>query len=217
MKLLRSDGGLFALIVAVLVSGLVLGRALLTARTELSTARMYHEQDEIARAVQHYRRALRWSVPFNPYEAEAVSALQSVAEELERAGDRTGALLAWRSLAGGLASTRVPWSRSSRAREEAKDQIARLLVLEGGAPIDANLDDDRLGAEYRRLLDREASPNPPWGTILLVGFAVWMASLALFIRRGFDSKGRLRPKAAQGALWAALGGWVSFVLGLLFA
>jgi hypothetical protein len=215
VRLLDSRGLFLGVVVVVLVSALVV-RAVVASRAELSTARMFHEEGELRRATEHYRRALRWWFPLSPYEARAASALESIAEELERSGDRAGALLAWRSLAGGVAAARLPWDLSSRAREEAKDEIARLVALEGGAPIDANLDENQLAAQHRRLLDREVSPDPLWGTILLLGFAVWIGSLVLLMRRGFDYEGHLRPSRARGALWAALGGWVSFVLGLLF-
>ena len=73
------------------------------------------------------------------------------------------------------------------------------------------------GADHRRLLDEQVAPHPLWGTLLLAGFALWLVSLLLIIRRGFDPAGKLVWPAARGPLSSALVGLASFVLGLLFA
>ena len=194
-----------------------LGRAVMTARSELASARSYRDDAQPARATEHYRRSLRWSFPFSPYVPQAASELESLAEELEEEGDSAGALLAWRSLAGGLAASRFIYSTADPAREGAKDQIARLLALEGGPTIDANLTPEKLAADHRRLLDQEVAPHPAWGTLLLAGFALWLVSLFLIVQRGFDVSGKLVWPAARGPISGAFVGLLSFVLGLLFA
>ena len=196
---------------------LVAGRAVTDARSELDLARSFRGDGSPLRAVEHYRRALRWSFPWSPYEPEAAAELGSLAEELEAAGDVGGALLAWRSLVGGMAASRSPFETRDPRREHAKDEIARLLALRGGEGIDANLAPERLEAKHRQLLDREVAPDPFWGTVLVLGFALWLGGLVLLIGRGFDPQGRLVWSAARGPASGALVGLVSFVLGLLFA
>ena len=217
MKPLVERASLLAVLGLVGLVALVFGRTVYHASAELQTASSHRREGEFARATEHYRRTLRWSFPFSAYTAEAATELETIARELEEAGDTAGALLAWRSLAGGLAASRSLYSGSSDTRDRAKDEISRLLALDGGAPIDANLSADKLEADHRRLLDREASPDPFWATLLLLGFAVWIGSLVLVIRRGFDTAGQPMWPAARGPLWSALAGLASFVLGLLFA
>ena len=200
-----------------IAAGVALGRAVTEARAELDAAKSHREEGRFARATEHYRRSLRWSFPLSPYPAEAVADLEAIARELEKEDDLEGALLAWRSLAGGLAATRFMYSGVDPARERAKDEIARLLAREGGVAMDANLTPERLAADHRRLLDEDASPHPFWGTLLLAGFALWIASLAWLIQRGFDRSGNLVPRAARGPASLALVGLASFVLGLFFA
>ena len=200
-----------------IAAGVALGRAVTEARAELDAAKSHREEGRFSRATEHYRRSLRWSFPLSPYPAEAVADLESIARALEKEDDLEGALLAWRSLAGGLAATRFMYSGVDPARERAKDEIARLLAREGGVAMDANLTPERLAADHRRLLDEDASPHPFWGTLLLAGFAVWIASLAWLIQRGFDRSGNLVPRAARGPASLALVGLASFVLGLFFA
>lgn len=217
MKTLRPSALLLTLLSVATLAGVMVGRAVVSSRTELETATAYHHDGELARATEHYRRSLRWSFPFSPFRDEAVSGLESVATELEDVEDTTGALLAWRSLVGGVAASRFLYSRRDPAVEHAKEEIARLMALEGGPAIDASLGPDKLAADHRRLLEREASPDPLWGTVLVFGFAAWIASLVLLINRGFDSAGKLLWPAARAPLSGALAGLASFVLGLLLA
>jgi hypothetical protein len=213
----RSSAALLAALSVVTIAGIMVGRAVTSARAELEIATDYRQGDQLARATEHYRRSLRWSLPFSPVRGRALSGIESVATELEDSGDRDGALLAWRSLVGGVAASRFMYSGKDPAVERAKDEIARLIALEGGAAIDSNLGVEKLAADHRRLLDRQASPNPLWGTVLLLGFAAWIGSLVLVINRGFDRAGRPVWPAIRAPLSGALVGLVSFVVGLLFA
>jgi tetratricopeptide (TPR) repeat protein len=201
----------------VALAGIMLGRAVAGSRGELAVAEAYQEEGQLLRAVEHYRRALRWSFPLSPFRNKAVTGLQSIARQLEEAEDRAGALLAWRSLAGGITATRFIYSRSDPDAEQAKDEIARLLALESDAAIDANISMDKLTAAHRRLLAQQVSPHPLWGTILLFGFALWIGSVLLLINRGFSPRGELLWPAARVPLSSALIGLVSFAAGLLFA
>jgi hypothetical protein len=209
--------GMAAAVVLIAFGALVLWRVTSESRTELSAAHAHRRDGQLALAVEHYRRAIRWSLPQSPSTADAVSALESIATQREADGDLAGALLAWRSLSGGLAATRFLYSGPNPARENASDQIARLMALDRSAAIDANLSVEQLTADHRRLLSAEVSPDPWWGTLLLVGMATWVGALVLLAWRGFDSSGRFRWPAARGPICGAVVGFVSFALGLLFA
>lgn len=203
--------GLFTIV------ALVAGRAVTEARHELVLAQEHQSENRPLRAIEHYRRALRWWFPWTPHEPEAASSLRALAEELEAAGEIDSALLAWRSLIGGMEASRLPFDVQDPRREHAKDQIARLLVLQGATGIDASLTEERLQAEHRESLDRRVGPDPLWGAVLVVGFTLWLVGLVLLISRGFDRRGRLVWSAARGPASGAIVGFVSFVLGLLFA
>ena len=212
----KPEWGLAALVILAVLA-LVGWRLVSEGRAELAKAATHHEAGQVTRASEHYRRSLRWSLPFGPTRAEAIGGLESLARSAEADGDRAGALLAWRSLLGGLAARRFLYSPANPSRERAKDELARLVALDEKAAIDAGLSPERVGAEHRDLLDREASPDPLWGTFLLAGFALWIVSLVLLIRRGFDPRGRPRWPEARTPIWGALVGFASFVLGLIFA
>ena len=209
--------GVAAAAVTMALAALVLWRVASESSTELAAAQAYRDDERPLLAVERYRRAIRWSLPLSPHTAEAVSALQSIGAQLEEDGDVAGALLAWRSLSGGLAATRFLYAGSNPVRENANDQIARLVALDRSAAIDANLDAEQLRADHRRLLSEEVSPDPWWGTLLLLGMAMWVGALVLLATRGFDSSGRFHWASARAPIWGALIGFVSFTLGLLFA
>jgi hypothetical protein len=192
MSSARPRGALIAVLTVVALAGIMVGRAATQSRAELETAEAYRHEGRLFRAIEHYRRSLRWSFPLSPYRSEAISGLESVAVELEEAGDVDGALLALRSLVGGVTASRFMYSGPHPGMDE-------------------------LAADQRRLLDRAASPHPLFGTLLLLGFAVWIGSVVLVINRGFDTTGKLLWPAARAPLFGALGGLVSFVVGLLFA
>ena len=206
-----------ALVLLFTVLGTLGVRVLLEARAELASAEEFRARGNDRAASDHYRRALRWSFPVSPYETKASAALESIAREREGAGDPDGALLAWRSLLGGIASARHLYSRRDHTEERARDEIARLMGSRGAPASDAGSESSDLVSEHRKLLEREIVPDPLWATFLLLGFATWVVSLLWLIRRGFDSSGRPSWPGARAPLVGAVAGFASFVLGLLFA
>ncbi|MDH3201227.1 MAG: hypothetical protein OEM15_10085 [Myxococcales bacterium] len=217
MTRLRKHPWLFGTLVALILLVLVAARTVSESRSELMTADAYDQSGEVTRAIEHYRRAVRWSFPLNPYPARAAAALRDLATALEGQGRIDDALLAWRSIAGSSAATRFLYSTTNPAREEAQDEIARLMAAHQGTGFDVGADVEQLAAEHRALFAKDASPDPFWGTVLLVGFAAWIGGLVLTASRGFDATGRLRWATARAPLSGALVGFAAFVLGMLLA
>ena len=217
MKPFADRVGLLYLIAALALVALAAGRTVFEARGELQLAQAHQEDERSMRALEHYRRSLRWSFPFSPYLDDAVAGLESIARAAERAEDRPAALLAWRSLAGGLAASRFSYAPEATARERAKAEIARLVAAGPSPGIDANLDSGRVAADHRELLEGEASPHPIGATLLVLGFIAWVASLVALARRGFDSSGRLIWPTARAPFWSAMAAFTAFAIGLVFA
>ena len=217
MKPLADRVGILFLSAVLALLVLIVGRTVYEARSELALAQTEYEAGRSMRALEHYRRSLRWSFPLSPYVEDAVTGLESIARETERAGDRRAALLAWRSLAGGLATSRFAYASESPARRRAKAEIARLVASGPTPAIDANLDSERVAADHRELLERETSPNPIGATLLVFGFIVWIGCLVVLTRRGFDPSGRPSWSGVRAPLFGALAAFTTFALGLLFA
>lgn len=198
-----------ALAIALLPIVVVGTRAIRTARTELEAGRLDEEQGNFVRATEHYRRAMRWTFPFNPYPEQGALALHELAGRLEIEGDVRGALLAWRSIAGSAAATSSFWKTESSIRTEAVDAIVRLSK---------SPDVERPSTVRATSPDAFASSGSAWwGTILLLGFAGWVAGLGWTASRGFDATGRFHWTMARRSVVTALAGLVLFILGMLFA
>jgi len=213
----RQRFGLLAAVTIALLIGSVWIRVSSESRRELGAAERHRADGRILLAVEHYRRALRWSYPMSSSKEVAGLALESIALELEEEGDPQGALLAWRSLSGGLAAARFLYSGEDPRREKADAQIARLMAQDRAPGIDAGSSEEQLAADHRRLLSERVSPSPWWGSLLLLGMTGWIVALLILVRRGFDSSGRFRWAGARAPLCGAVIGFVSFALGLLFA
>ena len=193
-------------------------RAVVTARAELDTAVTRERSGDTVQAIEHYRRAMRWSVPLSPFSDRAEVALRELAVELEAEGRIEEALLAWRSLVGSAAATRTLYARrSSSADDEAKDAIARLVAKHQRAGIDVGADPEELAGAHRALLDAEIGPHPGWSTLLLLGFAIWIGGVTMMATRGFDRAGRLRWAGMRLPVAGALAGLIVSLLGMLFA
>jgi hypothetical protein len=201
----------------VLIVGIMIGRAAFEADQELAAAVSSRQSDQTLRAVEHYRRVLRWSFPLSPYTEKAISGLEDCAAEFEASGHLSDALLAWRSLLGGLSATRVPYLTVRPSAARAKAQIARLEAIQTESPVGSGAALEQQIAEYRRELEVQVAPDPLWGTLLLLGFAAWVASLDSVARTGFDEEGRFRWTSARASLWSAIAGFVAFIVGLAFA
>ncbi|HET6417038.1 MAG TPA: hypothetical protein VFG22_12135, partial [Polyangiales bacterium] len=93
MNRVRQQFGLLAAVTIALLIGLVWIRVSSESRRELGAAERHRADGRILLAVEHYRRALRWSYPMSSSKEVAGLALESIALELEEEGDPQGALL----------------------------------------------------------------------------------------------------------------------------
>ena len=184
-------------------------RSIQTAHAELAAGRIDQSEGRSVRAIEHYRRAMRWTFPFSPYPDRAADALRELAVALEDQQDTQGALLAWRSIAGSSAATRSFWAGESPLRREAVEAIARLSGPSSEDPYLARLAGSSKGFS--------TSVSARWGTALVLGFAVWVGGLWLTASRGFDASGTLRWVRARRSLAIALTGFALFIVGMLFA
>lgn len=188
-------------------------RAVFESRSDLLAGEAALREGHDLRALERFRRAMRWRAPLNPYPERAAESLRALAVDLEVRGRIDDALLAWRSIAGSAAATRVAFATSDRWRREAIAEIARLTADQeagrGGEPSE-----EAIAAAFA---SHDVSPNPAGGFLLLIGFAAWVGGLVATATRGFDADGRWNPGAARGPLVATVVGWIAFVTGLLLA
>ncbi len=180
--------------------------------TELTAAREALQVDQPMRAVEHYRRAMRWKLPLSPYPRRAAQSLEALAQQLEGQGRVEEAMLAWRSLAGSAAATRSIFAPTDPMIEKASRALLRLSQTRGpGEPVTASV----VRREAKPM--RAPAPHPWWSTCLLLGFATWVGGLVATVSRGFDRLGHLIWSQAKLPLSASILGFTAFVTGAWLA
>ena len=204
-------------VAALILVGLVAGRAVRSSNAELAQASAYRDDGDLDRAITHYRRAIRWHVPGTDTRQAALASLREIATQQEGMGDTARALAAWRAIAAGTSATRTFFVVTGPERQEATGQIARLMATGRRVPIDAGLEQAALEEEYLASLNDMVVPEPVWAIVLLLGFGVWVGGLVWLTRRGFDARGRLQRRAASRPLVLCALGLAAFVLGMVLA
>ncbi|MEM7151616.1 MAG: hypothetical protein AAF799_02195 [Myxococcota bacterium] len=179
-------------------------------QSALGDADVAHQAGDLDAEIEHLGRALRWRAPGSSHDEEALDRLWALAEqERERGAEgRHGALAAYREVRRGLLATRA-WGIPHRDRwEQANLHIAALMAEQ---ERELGLDTSEAGrAEqfHAEQLARPPGPDPTRGNLAALAFAIWVLCVALFVVRGLDAKGRLRPRAA---FRTGLGALVSLV------
>lgn len=201
---------LIAAVLAVLAVRVVAG-----AHDELRLAERLRARGDIDSAIVHYRRAVRFYAPGNPYVSTALDALVKTARDAEAAGDATRALAAWRAVHAGILASRSFYVPHAAVLAEADAHLATLTARDP-PPVDVAHGEAGRRRAYLAALERarDGDPSVFWTLVLLVGFAAWVGGAVGLLLRGFDDDARLRVPAARRFALTMLVGFVGFVVGL---
>ncbi|MCB9707955.1 MAG: hypothetical protein H6714_04110 [Myxococcales bacterium] len=202
--------------IAALLSSLVL-RVVFSSRSEWQEAHALNSSGDREAAIIHYRRAVRWYAPFNPYPRRALEALYRLGAEFEQEGDVHGALAAYRAMRAGIMSTRSFYTPHRTWLAKADKKIASLMAFFAPIPSDAGKSPKARTEEYAKQLARPDRPGVFFTLMLMLGFAAWTIGALMFFERGFDEDNRLI--VSQARVWGIiiLAGMVLFVLGASLA
>jgi len=199
------------LLVAAILTAIVVGRVLLSARSELRSGEAALDRGQTEEAIGHYRRAGHWYAPGNPWSTEALERLVFVARRAEMQGDLDTALRAYRAIRTSILGTRSFYTPHPSKLSAANRRIARLMARLPRPPEDEGKTYARLVEEHLALLERDDSPSAFWSFVMLVGFATWIVAAFRIVRRGLDADGRIivRPLLTWGGvLVVGLGVWI---------
>jgi hypothetical protein len=197
-----------AVLVALAVLAVLCSRAAIGARDEFGLAQRARQAGDVDTAVVHARRALRWYVPFDPVQHEALEMLLELARDAERSGDEARARRARQAVLAATAASRSFFVPHCDARVEAARARAGGF---GGVVIGAG-DPCRLGAGVF------ATDADPSGVAIALAGLVAALSAAWRLASRLDSGPRRGSAASRGRLLAVvLCGLVAFALGLAIA
>ncbi len=192
-----------------LLASLVLALALFTLRqvsdgeAHLQLSDQAFDQDDLAGATLHARRAATAFAPGAPHIRKAYRRLEAVAVGAEANGRDAEALAAWRAVRSAALETRHLWLAAPRELERANENLARLSSLSAGASSK-----QRRAAALRAKaeLARDDAPSARWLIALSLGFFAALAGLAWVGVRGVSRDGKLAfARAKWGVLLSVLG------------
>lgn len=201
--------GLLAVLAVRVVSG---------SRDELRFAERLEASGDVDSAIVHYRRAVRFYAPGNPYVSRALEALGRTARAAETAGDDARALAAWRAVHAGILASRSFYIPHRDVLEDADAHIAALAAVDP-PPVDVAHGEAGRRRAYLGALERarESDPALLWTVVLLAGFVAWVGGALGLVLRGVDVEARPRMPEARRFATVMLAGFLAFVVGLALA
>ena len=209
--------GRASILVAALLAVLAV-RVVAGSHDELRLAERLRARGDVDTAIVHYRRAVRFYAPGNPYVSDALRALVDIAREAERAADTTRALAAWRAVHAGILTGRSFYVPHRDVLAEADAHLAALAAADP-PPVDVPHGETGRRLSYLAALERarDSDPSVLWTLVLLSGFAAWIAGSLGLVLRGVDLEARLCMPAAGRFATLMLVGFLAFVVGLALA
>lgn len=194
-------------VVAIVVGGVLYGRTLLESRAALREAEQLRTNDVWA-SIVHYRHAIEWYSPLNPYSAEAVDALWSIAQSSPDTDEGNAlALAALESLRTGLMVTRSFYTPYGDRVDAIERRIADLRTRQ---LAQADVDEVRYQLDLLRA-SRQRAPNPFWSVFTVIAFLGWLVTTWRAFKGIFDESGRLqlrRTVVYVTLVMLLLGGWI---------
>ncbi len=220
-----------AAIVAAVVIGALVTRAIWEGRSALHAGDEAMANGDVAGAIDGWRRAARWYVPLAPHVGDAYDRLARVATDAELQQDRITALTAWRAIRSSSLATRWVVTPYADRKAHADQRIAALMAEEPvwGQPVPAGEDPTRLAAPeagdtvaareayYAAQLARDGAPSLAWVIVALAGFGGWLGGCVRFARRALGPEDRLDRRVAAESGVLVLIGMVVWVVGLYLA
>lgn len=209
--------GRASILVAALLAVLAV-RVVAGSHDELRLAERLRARGDVDTAIIHYRRAVRFYAPGNPYVSEALRALVDIAQDAERTADATRALAAWRAVHAGILAGRSFYVPHRDVLAEADTHLAALAAADP-PPVDVPHGEAGRRLSYLAALERarDSDPSVLWTLVLLAGFTAWILGSLGLVLRGVDLEARLCMPAAGRFATVMLVGFLAFVVGLALA
>ncbi|MBN1946200.1 MAG: hypothetical protein JW797_11025 [Bradymonadales bacterium] len=210
----RSAQWVWIALVLFALLAIVYTRALLESHSELQGARDLVETD-VAEAIRHYRHAVEWYAPGNPFNRRAVQELYQLAmAEIHTDADRHLVLLAAESLRTGILVTRSFYTPHREVLEPIEARIAQIRAedLSGDDP-------EALAAEQNRQLgllkaSRQRAPDPFWATVTSIAFLLWIACTWLAVRQASAAKGAWKRRRTAILAVSSAAALILWIVGL---
>jgi hypothetical protein len=190
--------------------------AIVTVRVLTSSRAEWRAAEGLAgdEAIDHYGRAARLYTPGNPWSRRALDKLEETARAREAAGDREGALSAWREVRSSILATRAIYTPNRERLPTANEHIAILTAAIESPSVDPGADESARRLWHAERLAKSEEPSVGWSLAALAGLFAWIACALGFFFRGFDESEHLRRRAALAWAGGVAAGIALFVIAL---
>jgi hypothetical protein len=194
----------------------VTGRVLHDSWSSLRAGQQAEAAGQRSAAIRQYLRAARMYVPGSPFVVRALDQLQGLAASAAGTGDLQGEREALEAVRSALLGARSLYTPHADRLERAS---ARLAAIYAGAEVLADGRGSLAAREQWHRQRLQVRPGPAVGATLaaLLGLALWLGAVVVFIRRGVDRTLRLERRWALAAGIGFFVGFVLFVVGLRLA
>lgn len=189
-----------------------IARMFLGAKAEVQRAQQAKAQHDSEAMVRHWRRAMAYYLPGNPWVRQAKDSLWQTASEAIARGDEATALNALYQLRGAILSLRGVYQPFSECLPSINQQIVALLAhQQQGSDNQKNPSDT---ARFAQRLANPPAPHPVWTGLGLLGFFIWTIGALGLLLWGINSDLTIIRHRFWPLLLLILTGLVIFGVGL---
>jgi hypothetical protein len=197
--------------------GVVTVRVLQDSSAALDAGDEAARRGDPAEATRHYLHAVRMYVPGSPYVGRGLDRLETLATAAAKTGDAAAERRALEAARSGLLGARSFYTPHAGRLEAADRALAALYARTEDPAVAPGATREAREAWHLTQLSRRPGPAPVPAVLALLGLALWLSAVGVFVRRGLDRALKLRPRWAFIAAVGFLAGFALFVVGLRLA
>jgi tetratricopeptide (TPR) repeat protein len=200
---------LLAVVVYVGVQGYREYQKALTARAE----------GNLAKAITHYQRSIKWYLPGAPHVDRSAEGLWKIGEAAQEKGDRETALTAFQELRSSFYAARSFYTPGKEWIEKCNQKIAVLMAQWEATSSKrkemASLEE--LRQKHLDILTQKDRPDYFWSVVLEIGFFGWVGAVIGFIIQVFQGEKGFVVRRALGWGGLFLVSYAIWIMGMLKA
>jgi hypothetical protein len=192
-------------------------RVVLDSRAALRAGEDAERRGEAAEASRHYLHAVRMYAPGSPYVGRALDRLEAQAATAAKNGDNAAERRALEAVRAGLLGARSLYTAHADRLQAADRRLAALYAAGEDPAVAPGATLAEREAWHKERLERRPGPATLPAVAALVGFALWLGAVVVFVRRGLDRSLRLQPRWALLSVIGFFAGFALFLVGLRLA
>jgi tetratricopeptide (TPR) repeat protein len=176
-------------------------------------------EGDLAEAITHYQRSIKWYLPGAPFGNRSAEGLWEIGEAAQERGDQETALTAFQELRSSFYAARSFYTPGKEWIEKCNQKLAVLMaereVSSSEKKKKASLEE--LRQKHLDILGQKDRPDYFWSIVLEIGFFGWVGAVVGFIMQVFRGEKGFVVRRALG--WGSLFliSYATWIIGMLKA